>query len=86
VNDFKKLCIDSLSTAVEAVKAQKGNLMLLNKETGNLELKVVWGEIPADVRDNINNGISQTKPIALGEGIRRTISIHSKSHSRKRQR
>lgn len=69
VNDFKKLCIDSLSTAVDAVKSQKGNLMLLNKETGKLELKVVWGDIPSDVRDNINNGISVTKPIDLGEGI-----------------
>ncbi len=69
VNDFKKLCIDSLATAVDAVKAQKGNLMLLNKETGKLELKVVWGEIPSDVRDNINNGITETKPIDIGEGI-----------------
>jgi diguanylate cyclase (GGDEF)-like protein len=70
VNDFKKLCIDSLSTAVDAVKAQKGNLMLLNKETGKLELKVVWGDaIPTNIRDDINNGITETKPIALGEGI-----------------
>lgn len=69
MNDFKKLCIDSLSTAVDAVKAQKGNLMLLNKETGKLELKVVWGEIPSDVRDSINNGLTNTKPIDLGEGI-----------------
>ena len=70
VNDFKKLCIDSLSTAVDAVKAQKGNLMLLNKETGKLELKVVWGDaIPTNLKDDINNGITETKPIALGEGI-----------------
>ena len=33
VNDFKRLCVETLATAVDAVSAQKGNLMLLNKET-----------------------------------------------------
>ena len=69
VNDFKRLCIETLSTAVEAVSAQKGNLMLLNKTTGKLEIKVVWGNIPKNVRDDINNGITQTKSFSLGEGI-----------------
>ena len=69
VNDFKRLCIETLSTAVEAVSAQKGNLMLLNKTTGKLEIKVVWGNIPKNVRDDINNGITATKSFNLGEGI-----------------
>ncbi len=69
VNDFKRLCIETLSTAVEAVSAQKGNLMLLNKATGKLEIKVVWGNIPRYVRDDINNGITATKTFNIGEGI-----------------
>ena len=69
VNDFKRLCIETLSTAVDAVSAQKGNLMLLNKTTGQLEIKVVWGNIPRYVRDDINNGITETKSFSLGEGI-----------------
>ena len=69
VNDFKRLCVETLSTAVDSISAQKGNLMLLNKETGELEIKVVWGNIPRHVRDDINNGIRQTKTFSLGEGI-----------------
>lgn len=69
VNDFKRLCIETLSTAVDAVSAQKGNLMLLNKATGKLEIKVVWGNIPRHVRDDINNGITSTKSFNIGEGI-----------------
>ncbi len=69
VNDFKRLCIETLSTAVGAVNAQKGNLMLRNKGTGKLEIKVVWGNIPKHVRDNINNGITETKTFALDEGV-----------------
>jgi len=69
VNDFKRLCAETLSTAVDAVSAQKGNLMLLNKATGKLEIKVVWGNIPRHVRDDINSGITETKSFELGEGI-----------------
>ncbi len=69
VNDFKRLCTETLSTAVDAVSAQKGNLMLLNKATGKLEIKVVWGNIPRNVRDDINSGITSTKTFNLGEGI-----------------
>ncbi len=69
VNDFRRLCIETLSTAVDAVSAQKGNLMLLNKSTGKLEIKVVWGNIPRQVRDDINDGITSTKSFNIGEGI-----------------
>lgn len=69
VNDFKKLCIEALSTAVDALSAQKGNLMLLDEQTQTLEIKVVWGALPRAVRDRINSGEEQTKSFAIGEGI-----------------
>ncbi|MCP4163746.1 MAG: diguanylate cyclase [Deltaproteobacteria bacterium] len=69
VNDFKRLCIQTLSTAVNAVKAQKGNLMLRSKGTGKLEIKVVWGNIPDHVRDSINDGVTETRAFALDEGV-----------------
>ncbi len=69
VNDFKKLCIETLSAAVDAVKAEKGNLMLFNPETQKLEIKVVWGNIPRHVVDEINSGKAETKTFNLGEGV-----------------
>ncbi|MCP4678341.1 MAG: diguanylate cyclase [Deltaproteobacteria bacterium] len=69
VNDFKQLTIETLSTAVEALKAQKANLMLYNPETERLEIKVVWGNIPAHTRDAINEGRLDTKSFAIGEGV-----------------
>lgn len=69
VNDFKRLCIETLSTAVDAVSAQKGNLMLLNKTTGKLEIKVVWGNIPRQVRDDINDGITTPSRSTLAKAL-----------------
>lgn len=69
VNDFKKLTIATLATAVDALRAQKANLMLLNPETRRLEIKVVWGSIPAAVRDSINEGRTETRSFAIGEGV-----------------
>lgn len=69
VNDFKHLCIETLSKAVEVLMTQKGNLMIFNKVTQMLEIKVVWGNMPIHVRDEINNGLIETKAFALGEGI-----------------
>ncbi len=69
VNDFKKLTIDTLATACDAMSAQKANLMLWNPETELLELKVVWGDIPRGVRDEINSGRRKTRSFALGEGV-----------------
>ena len=69
VNDFKKLSIETLSTAVEALRAQKGNLMLWNKERQLLELRVVWGNIPSHVRDSINRGQTEPKTFKRAEGI-----------------
>ncbi len=69
VNDFKELTIDTLASAVDAVKAQKANLMLYNPETGRLEIKVVWGSIPKDTLDAINDGRLETRSFAIGEGV-----------------
>lgn len=69
VNDFKQLTIETLSTAVDALRAQKANLMLYNHETEQLEIKVVWGNIPPHTRDAINAGRLQTKTFAIGEGV-----------------
>lgn len=69
VNDFKKLTIDTLATACDAMAAQKANLMLWNPETERLELKVVWGSIPKGVRDEINSGRQKTRSFELGEGV-----------------
>lgn len=69
VNDFKKLCIETLSKAVDVLMTQKGNLMIYNKITKKLEIRVVWGNIPKNVRDEINNGLVETKTFDLGEGV-----------------
>jgi diguanylate cyclase (GGDEF)-like protein len=69
VNDFKKLCIETLSKAVDVLMTQKGNLMIFNKITKKLEIRVVWGNIPKNVRDEINNGLVETKTFDLGEGV-----------------
>jgi diguanylate cyclase (GGDEF)-like protein len=69
VNDFKRLTIETLSTAVDALRAQKANLMLYNRDSERLEIKVVWGNIPQHTRDAINSGQLQTKSFALGEGV-----------------
>ncbi len=69
VNDFKQLSIETLKTAVHALKAQKANLMLYDAEAERLEIKVVWGNIPRQTRDAINDGRMETKAFALGEGV-----------------
>jgi diguanylate cyclase (GGDEF)-like protein len=69
VNDFKKLCIETLNRAVDCLMTQKGNLMIYNKITQKLEIRVVWGNIPTEVRDEINNGLVETKSFELGEGV-----------------
>ena len=69
VNDFKRLTIETLSSAVAALNAQKANLMLYDPEQDRLEIKVVWGNIPKSVRDKINNGQMETKTFAMGEGV-----------------
>jgi len=69
VNDFKRLCIETLDKAVDVLMTQKGNLMIYNKITQKLEIRVVWGNIPANVRDEINNGLVETKAFELGEGV-----------------
>lgn len=69
INDFKLLCKEAIRNAVRAVKAQKGNLMLLNKTTNKLEIIVAWGYLDDNVIDALNTGKIETKSFDLGEGI-----------------
>ncbi len=69
VNDFKALTKETLTSAVQALRAQKANLMLYNPETQTLEIKVVWGNIPKATLEAINDGRLATKAFALGEGV-----------------
>ena len=78
VNDFKKLCIETLNKAVDVLMTQKGNLMIYNKITRKLEIRVVWGNIPTNVRDEINNGLVETKSFNLGEGVAGTCAQSKK--------
>ncbi|MBN2804136.1 MAG: sensor domain-containing diguanylate cyclase [Deltaproteobacteria bacterium] len=69
VNDYKHLVKETLSTAVKALHAQKANLMLLNKDTNRLEIKVVYGDIPASTVEAINEGNLETRSFEIGEGV-----------------
>jgi diguanylate cyclase (GGDEF)-like protein len=69
ITDFKVLCKQTIRNAVTAIRAQKGNLMILNRTTGKLELVVAWGYIDESVLDGINSGKIETKSFDMGEGI-----------------
>jgi len=69
VNDFKHLAEETLETAVRALSAQKANLMLLNPETGCLEIKLVHGDIPDSTVKAINSGSLSTRVFEVGEGV-----------------
>lgn len=69
VNDFKHLMEETLATAVEALRAQKANLMILDRDTNRLEIKVMTGNISAATLKAINEGTLETKSFAIGEGV-----------------
>jgi diguanylate cyclase (GGDEF)-like protein len=79
INDFKELCKETIRNAVRAVKAQKGNLMLLNRTTGKLELIVAWGYIDESVLEGLNSGRIETKAFDIGEGIAGKAALQRKS-------
>ena len=78
INDFKTLCKQTIQNAVRAVKAQKGNLMLLNRTTGKLELAVAWGYIDESVLEGLNSGKIETKSFDIGEGIAGKAALQRK--------
>ena len=78
INDFKELCKETIRNAVRAVTAQKGNLMLLNRTTGKLELVVAWGYIDESVLEGINSGKIETKAFDIGEGIAGQAALQRK--------
>ena len=69
ITDIKTLCRQTIENAVKAVRAQKGNLMLLNRATGKLELAVAWGHIDENVIEGLNSGKIGTKSFEIGEGV-----------------
>jgi len=79
INDFKELCKETIRNAVKAVKAQKGNLMLLNRSTGKLELVVAWGYIDESVLEGLNSGKIETKAFEMGEGVAGQSALQRRS-------
>lgn len=69
INDFKVLCKETIQSAVRAVQSQKGNIMLLNRNTGKLELVMAWGYIDESVIEGLNSGKIETKAFEIGEGV-----------------
>jgi len=67
-NDLKRTLILILDKSRNAVKAQKGSIMLLNKDTKELSIKVVRGIDPITER-KINDEEIDCATIKLGEGI-----------------
>lgn len=67
-NDLKKTLLLILDRSRKAVKAQKGSIMLLNRERTHLEVKVVRGIDPITER-KINEGEIECTKIKIGEGI-----------------
>ncbi len=69
VQDFKHLCIETIQSACTAVRAQRANMMLVDKDSGKLVVQVVWGDMPVAIRDNINHGYGTVpKSFEIGEG------------------
>jgi diguanylate cyclase (GGDEF)-like protein len=68
ITDVRDLCKQTIRDAVKAVRAQKGNLMLLNHVTGRLELAVAWGHFDQAVIEDLNSGKIETKDFEIGEG------------------
>ena len=78
INDIKDLCMQTIQNAVKAVKAQKGNLMLLNRTTGKLELTVAWGYLDESVLEGLNSGKIETKTFEVGEGVAGQVALQRK--------
>lgn len=78
INDFKILCKETIKSAVKAVQSQKGNIMLLNRNTGKLELVMAWGYIDESVIEGLNSGKIETKAFEIGEGVAGKAALHRK--------
>jgi diguanylate cyclase (GGDEF)-like protein len=78
INDFKILCKETIKSAVRAVQSQKGNIMLLNRNTGKLELVMAWGYIDESIIEGLNSGKIETKAFEIGEGVAGKAALHRK--------
>ncbi len=79
INDFKVLCKETIQSAVKAVQSQKGNIMLLNRNTGKLELVMAWGYIDENIIEGLNSGKIETKSFEIGEGVAGKAALQRKS-------
>jgi len=67
-NDLKKTLLLIMDKARNAVDAQKGSIMLLSKESQELQVSVVRGIDPL-IERKINDGEMECTRIKIGEGI-----------------
>ncbi len=75
--DLQRTLILILDKSKEAAHAQKASLMLLNKDTMELEVKVVRGIDPVQ-EAKINRGEVETTKIKVGEGIAGKVAATKK--------
>lgn len=76
-NDLKKTLLMILDKCRAAAKSQKASIMLLNKDTNELEVKVVRGIDPITER-KINDGEIECTKIKVGEGIAGRVAKNKK--------
>jgi diguanylate cyclase (GGDEF)-like protein len=69
INDLKNLLKFILNQAIKTMNAQKGSLMLYDKETERLEVRVVRGLPDRNTEKAINSGEKSCTTFAVGEGI-----------------
>jgi len=69
VTDLTELLQIILDRAIDAVDAEKGSLMLLDEETGELAIRVVFGLPDKQVERKINSGEMLCRRFKPGEGI-----------------
>jgi len=74
VNNLKKTLILILDKSRNAVNAQKGSIMLINKNTNELEVRVVRGIDPITEK-KINEGEIECTKIKVGEGVAGKVAM-----------
>ncbi len=69
VQDLTRLLKMILERAIDSVDAEKGSLMLLDEQTDELVIRVVYGLPDKEVERKINDGEIQCTRFGRGEGI-----------------
>ncbi len=71
IHDFDTFCVKMIENAVRAVSAQKGNLMMLNRATGKLQVVMSWGHVHEDP--------ARVKQFEIGEGAAGRAALERKA-------